>query len=282
MRTRWFVNLGLLAAIGVLCILVLYDEPERERLRVSDIEPSSVLRVRFQPSRAPALELRRHRDGWQLVAPLELPANAIRVESLLAVAAAESLDGFRAAGNDLEQFGLSPPRARLELGSAVFEFGDTDPLDGRRYVFHDGQVHLVVDTFFQHLGASAASYVHPAPLGPGAEPVSIALATQRLYLKDGTWALEPASSEHGPDQLGELAARWQAAQAVSVEPLLRELPWQTQVQVVIRGRAEPIDFLVLAREHDVVLGRLDAGVQYRLVRSSGERLLALPPAPAGS
>ena len=88
--------------------------------------------------------------------------------------------------------------------------------------------------------------------------------------------------DHSPDQLGELAARWAAAQAVSVETLRPELPWAKQVQVAIRNHPEPLDFLVLTREYDLLLGRLDAGVQYRLVRSTGDRLLSVPPAPPGS
>ena len=295
MRSRWLLNFTLLLGVGLLAGLLLYERPPAPVTRVSNLEPSAFSQVRFQPYQEEAFTLERDPNGWRLTAPLNLAANSVRVESLLAVASAQSLDGFRAAGNDLEQFGLLPPRARLELGREVFEFGDTDPLDGRRYVLHAGQVHLVTDAFFQHLGASAASYVHPAPLGPGAEPTRIVLPTTRVFLRDGSWQSvgtadedghpdhpEPSLADHSPDQLGELAARWSAAQAVSVETLRPELPWQSKVQVAIRNHPEPLDFLVLTREYDLLLGRLDTGVQYRLVRSTGDRLLSVPPAPPGS
>jgi len=141
MRRRNLLNLTLLGLVGALVGLVILrpgHEAAQPSPRLSEIDPRTITRVRLQPVTGAAIVLHRTEQRWNIVEPLRIAANPVRIRAMLALLGAPSLGGFRAAGNDLAQYGLDPPRARLRVNEQIFEFGGVDPLDGRRYVLHAG------------------------------------------------------------------------------------------------------------------------------------------------
>ena len=273
MRARWLINLTLLVVVATLIALVMRKPAEEGGQRVSALDPARVGRAHFKPAGREGFELYLEGGRWQVGTPLNLPANELRIRALLQVLSARSHAGFRAAGNDLSRFGLSPPRARLDVDGQIIDFGDTEPLDGRRYVLHDGQVHLVTDAFFQHLDAEAATFVHPAPLGPEATPVELELPSLRIRLNRSGWAAEPPAADPAAVRLDELATAWREAHALRVRGWRADLAWGPTIQVRLEGRASPLQFRVARTEFELILGRPDAGIQYHLPRAAGERLL---------
>ncbi|HSS63868.1 MAG TPA: DUF4340 domain-containing protein, partial [Gammaproteobacteria bacterium] len=171
---RVLVNVVLLSvAVGLVLFIWLdpWRQPPPAREKLSDIDPIQVRRLRIEgPDRAP-IELMREKSGWRLVEPLSLPANENRVSALLGLAAATVHDAFRAEGNNLGEFGLDPPKARVLFEQHEFRFGDTESLNGWRYVQYGTDVHLITDAYFHHLLATAPAFVDPSPVGAGARPV---------------------------------------------------------------------------------------------------------------
>lgn len=221
------------------------------------------------------MDVHRTADGWQMAKPYELPADGLRMRALLALARAQSLARFPAADSPLSRYGLDPPRARIILGERVFDWGDTEPLDGRRYVLHGENVHLVADSFFPHLNADAASYLHPGPMGPDAELVEIYLSGTRLRLEDGRWRREPPDAGLSADRINALADDWATVRARSVSRFDPSLSWTQSVEARRADESGPRRFRVAWTDYEVVLGRPDAGIQYHVMRKAGERLLAL-------
>lgn len=277
MRGRLLANLFLLGLSAAL-LAVLWLEPGREEPaveRLSTIDPATVERIQIQWPGGQTMTVRRDADGWRMSAPYQLPADDLRIRALLSLAAAQSLARFPVSDDELSQYGLAPPRARIVLDEATFEVGDTEPLNGRRYVRHGDRVHLVADDFFQHLSAEPASYLYPGPMGPDAEPVELYLSGTRLRLVDGRWRREPASTGLSADRINELAELWATVRALSVSRFDPSLNWTQSVEVRRADEAEPRRFRVAWTDYELLLGRPDAGIQYHVMRKAGERLLSL-------
>ncbi len=275
LRGRALANIVLLG-VTVILLAVVWLGPDRAQPStelLSDIDPGAVTGVRIEWPRGRAMTARRDAERWQMEAPYQLPADDLRMQALLSLARAPSLAHFPASQRELAQFGLDPPRVRIVLDDAVFEFGDTEPLDGRRYVLHAGRVHVVADSHFQHLSAEAASYLHPGPMGPDAEPVELLVSGARLRLEDGRWRREPPLAGVSADRINALADEWARVRAMSVSRFDPNLNWTQSVAVRRADETGPRRFRVARTDYELVLGRPDAGIQYHVMRKSGERLL---------
>lgn len=275
---RVVVNLALLLIASALILFMWLDpwqEPSPPVERLSAIDPTRVARVRIEgPSRAP-IELRREHSLWRLVAPHALPADENRVAALLGLAAATVHDAFRAEGNNLSKFGLDPPKARVLLDEHELRFGDTDPLNGWRYVQYGPDVHLITDAYFHHLLATPAAFVDPAPIGIEARPVGFVLPGARLRLENGGWRIDPAGPHSSGDAGNRLADAWKSARAASVRRFDPGLDWKRAVQVELNGEREPISFRAARLEHELIIGRPEWKVQYHFPKKAGLRLVEL-------
>lgn len=276
LRIRMLVNAALLLIAVGLVLLIWLDPwrsvaPQKEKLSATD--PTRIVRVRIEgPKRAP-LELERNNASWRLVAPLSLPANDNRVAALLGLAAAGVHDAFRAEGNELKEFGLDPPKATVLLNEHAFYFGDTEPLNGWRYVQYESDVHLITDAYFHHLLATPAAFVDPALLGADARPVGFVLPGARLKLESGRWRIEPPGARLSGDAGNRLADAWRSARAASVRYFDAALDWSETIQVELNGEPEPLRFQVCRLEHELVIGRPQWKVQYHFPKRAGLRLL---------
>ena len=279
MRSRTLVNVGLLVLAIVLAIVIAFAPDEDAALDLEPLtaeNPRAVSRIRLETRDADPIVLRRAEGVWDLVEPIPIAANDLRVNSLLGVLQAPVHLRIDTGGQSLERYGLVPPRARLLLDSKEIRFGDTEPINGRRYLLHDGRVALVDDAFFSHLSSSAANYVLPALLGRNPAPRSVRLPGFRLYLEAGTWRLEPPVEKAGEGDVARLADAWRDAQATAVRPYEPTLGWDDEVIVEV-GEGE-LRFDVARTEYEVILGRRDLGIQYHLTKGTGAELLDVAPA----
>ncbi|MCP5157341.1 MAG: DUF4340 domain-containing protein [Ectothiorhodospiraceae bacterium] len=283
LRARAAANLLLLAVVGALLAVVLRQgerdaEPPEAGIAVSSLDPARITTIEVLRRSEPVARAERAGDGWRLVAPLAWPADPSVLDRLAAIAGARSSEGFRAAGNDLAQYGLAPPRLELRLQGQSFALGDVDPLGGRRYVLHAGQVHLLPDRYATIVGASAAAFVHPALIGPGADPVEIRLPGLHLRRAEASWRLDPEDPGVSADRVTELGERWRLARAVRTTTAPPGPPGNERVEVTLGG--EPgirLELDVLRTTHETLFVNRAIGVAFHLPRAGAERLLALPP-----
>ena len=273
MRSRLLLNLLLLAVAGALLAMAFLEPGGGPASReapapLSTLDRESIRALRITPPDHPPFALERGPDGqWRIVTPRNLPADGFRVEALLGVLRVESERRLSVPLEELAPFGLSPPRARLEIDGAVFDFGDTEPLSGRRYLRHGDEVHLIPDGWFHHLAADHHGFVHPAPLGPDPEPRRIDLPGESLRFVDERWHREPPDPAASADELAERVSRWRHARAVAVRPYAEERAWEDgEVRVALEGEESPRRFRVARGLHEVVLGDAGLGLQYHFPR----------------
>lgn len=278
LRARVLVNLALLGlAVGLAAVIWLdpwqQEPPAPEKL--SAIDPSTVNSLRIERPKQAPIAIQRAGSGWRLLSPISLPANEYRVTALLAVAWASVHDAFRAEGNELREFGLDPPKVKLLLNDHEFRFGDTEPLRGFRYVHYGPDVHLIRDTFFHHLLATAPAFVDPAPIGSDVRVKRVTLSKTTPLLGDGRRRADTADLSFSPEASERLADAWSSARATSVKDFEPGLNWSEEVQIKLAGQSEPLRFVVARLSHQLVFGRPDRQVQYHFPKQAGLSLVTL-------
>jgi hypothetical protein len=146
MAERWRINLALAAIAGLLAWLVANDlQRELSSGRLTDLEPGAISRVALERGSSPAIRLERREDGWWMRAPIEAPADAERVQQLLAIARAPVARVLPAEAAAAGRLGLEPPRVRLSLDGLALDIGDADPIAQRLYVRTGDLIQLIDD-----------------------------------------------------------------------------------------------------------------------------------------
>jgi hypothetical protein len=272
MNTKLSLNLGLLAVVLALAVIAFY-EPGREEpsvVHLTDVETEASTHVELQNKELLVFE---KRDGhWWLDKPFSAPANDIRVHQLLEIPRAESEAQYHLKPEELAKFELDKPKAILTIGTAKLIFGGSDPLDMRRYVRIGDTLHMVNDDFFHHLIASATDFVDKKLLPEEGSPNEILLPGVKAKLgADGKWINEPVTDADAG--IPDLVSNWRGARAIEIQRI-DKAPQGDIVRIGFASRT-PVEFVIVQREPDLLLARVEWGLQYMLSAEAGKQLLTL-------
>jgi hypothetical protein len=281
MQARLITNIALLAIVAILGALA-FLEPGKEQPEtkvLADVNTSELTKITLKNKEEIVFE--KQQGHWRLVAPIQAPANEIRVRQLMDIVKSASEADYPVKQDELAKFELAPPKATLTLGKAVLAFGGSDPINMRRYVQVGDTLHLVSDDFFHHLQASATDYVDKKLLPEGAKVREIEVPGLKARLgQDGKWTKEAAPDNKS--DIPELATLWATARAIDVRRLEQQPPQGDKVKI---GLAEggPVEFIIVRKEPEPILARPELGLQYELTGETARQLLNLPkPAPVPS
>lgn len=282
MNKRNLLNLVLLlvvAGLGLLAWLEPGRRPEPQAVKITALDPANIERIRIERP-ADTVEMRRRDGRWQLTAPVAAPANDLRTDAILSIATIESLNQRPIAGLDLAGYGLAEPKARLQLDDVSIDFGAAAPLDNRRYVRVGDTLHLIPDLRYYQLIGPWSGYVSLHLLEEGSPLERIELPQLVLVNDNGSWVPEPRPAQWSADAATALAQRWQTVQAMEVREHKGAATGE-EVRLHVRGREQPLRFVIAAREPELVLVRPDLGLAYHLAASQAQALLELS-APAAA
>ncbi len=280
MRKLW-INLGLTALVGVLVILVLMEpgrEPPEEPVPITELLPEEVANVTIEQPGSPLIRLERVGDGWRMTAPRDLRAAGGKVDNLLAVATAESHQRYHASEVDPAELGLAEPGATLTLGDTRMVFGDTDPVEGRRYVLVDDTVHLISGRYLSRIRNEPLYWADNALLPENANLAGIELPDVRLHRdENGLWHAQPEPEGISADALVELAQAWEQASALSVQAAGEPPAGAARVRLHLDDSSDPIVFDLVDNRAGFELIRQDLGLRYTMTEPQRAELLELEP-----
>ena len=258
MGARWLLNLLLLCIVGALAALAYFRPGLELSVAASTLSqqlPEQVQQLQIErPEHAP-ITLVRSVDGWQLSAPIQLPANPFRIEPLLQLRRAVSRSNFPAVADALHQYGLAEPEVWLMLDGERYAFGAVEPLNGYRYVRVGGVVHLITDRIHHYLLMSPYDFVSLQLLPPRGELVAV---RSGLRLID--------------DEL--VLGGWREAQARRVSAY-REPQEGVETLHLVMSDGVQLQVDILRREPEFILGVSARGVRYHFTEEVGERLLQM-------
>ncbi|ROR34274.1 uncharacterized protein DUF4340 [Inmirania thermothiophila] len=279
MRGRWLLNLALLALVAVLAALAWWPQrrgAEPPAPPLAAVQRDAVRRIEIVRGDDTLLVERDEGGRWWLAGTPRLPADGAKVESVLGLAATPSEQRYPVADLDLTQFGLDPPRVTLRLGEAELALGDAEPISGRRYIRVGDTLHLVSTGVFATLTAGRDAWISPQLVPEGAELEAVRLPDGVTVRRtDGGWAREPQAEGVGEAALADFADGWRLARAFEAGMDADPPPAGEVVTLVLEGLGER-RFVIVQREPELVLRRLDLPVRYRFTRFTAERLLAPP------
>lgn len=281
MKNRWLLNVALAIVVAALALVVWFrpgQPPAKPALTA--LVPGQIARVVLERE-GERIVLARHDGAWRMEQPLSARANSFNVESVLRLASAASETQI-AAARELAQYGLRPPRARVQLDDEEILIGNLHPITNQVYVQHRGNVHLISA---HHQGPVHYRYtqlLNSRLFEPDFKPLAFRLPGFRLTLTEQGWRREPALAELSSDRINDFVQEWRNASALSVGRATRT-PVLATVEITMERdqRRAQRRLGIVARDPQLVLRREDEGLEYHFPAETGARLLTLQPAKSG-
>lgn len=273
MRRRVLANLLLAGAVAALAALLLLIKPAPETPPpppLTAIPADSIHTIHVERTEGGPMNFERRGGVWLMTAPVAATAYPARISAVLGLLNEPSHAQLDAGNGDLARFKLDAPVVRLLLDAHAFDFGDTDPLEERRYVRVDGRIHLIADTLFFQLTQNPGFFIDPKLLSGDAPLKRIAYPQFTLIEEGGKWRQEPDAGL-AADKLKEVSLNWESARGVTVRtPIEGTASGQIMIDT---GAGTPVRFEILSQDGNVILGRADLNVQYHLDSYTAEQLL---------
>jgi hypothetical protein len=284
-NSRGRLNLVLLATVIALASLTYFRPGTRAptpAMPLIALKAAQVRDIRIGMPGQKTTELVRGDRGWQMQAPLTMPADPNLVRTLLDTLDVTSDKQFPATGATLAKYGLDKPVAELWLNDVHYAFGGLNPVDNLQYVLTDDAVHLVNPMLYYRIAHVPYWWVDKGLLPIGSHITAMQLPQATLTLdKHGAWQLAPADASVSADAIQKLMDAWQQNLAIGVTPIGKD-PEEGEVSISITNETKPLRFAILKDPDFLVLARPDLGLQYELDSSLWDTLLSLHPAKPGA
>ena len=280
MATRGLLNL-VLVVLALVMGLIIYFEPGLEPadipqplttlLVADDAIGIHIERVKYDP-----VSFIKRNGRWYLVTEKqELPASTFQLQALLRLLETSSSSHYAADTVNLESLGLDPPQATVTIDDVAILFGNTAPLDGKRYLQIDATVHLIEDRYQHLINAGWTNFVERKLLPADKSIRTLRLPDMTLTLTDkDQWQLSPGKPGVSADAIQQLLDHWDKVSALYA----RRYDGRTSDEIItleFSDSPETLTFMVIAHSPELVLARPDWGIQYHLSSDVEETLLTL-------
>jgi hypothetical protein len=283
MTSRWLVNLLLLMTMVALGLVALYEpgiDKPAEAQAITALTAGQVERIHINRPLRDDLILVKHAQGdWWIDRATPLPADDFKVRALTGLVEQKPLRSYPATELQLADLQLDPPYAAAIFNDIAIEFGNLEPIDDLRYVRVNDRVHLIPDNYLQLMETSFTQFVRNRLFDAKSRVTAVQLPGLLVRETDNDWATEPPQ-QLSADILQQFLSIWQEAQAIAVQAGNPELDGEP-VDISLAGAAQPVRFLIIAREPELILARPDYGIQYRM-GNRAEALLTLDAAESDS
>lgn len=246
------------------------DKTNQDLPRLTTIEQNDIVKIEVLRKNLDNFEFNKQGEAWQMHSPLTFLANNARINAMLHLLKSQSHGRLNPDEIDLARFHLADPIITLKLDDHVFQFGNTDAIDQRRYVLFDGKIHLVNDSLYAQLTTNAAFFADPKILPLDMDINAIQFPDNKIELIDGNWQAQ-SLIDINPEQLKRIVFNWNNAAAISVSKYTAP---ETELSIVVSSLSgTTIRFVVVSAEPHLILGRKDIGIQYHLGSDDAEKLL---------
>lgn len=279
MKTRWLLNVALLALVAGLALFAWYRSQEQRRdprAPLTALAPADITRVTIERSARAAIALERTPSGWRLIGPIKGRANGFAVDNLLRLAVAP-IETSLAPPIDPARYGLAPPAATVRLDDVAVEFGQMHPMQNWHYVRVDDRVHLIGSRYYAPVTAPYNNYLDARLIEDGRTPVAFALPGFRVQRAGDAWRRVPEDKNLSSDRINDFVEEWRHTRALSVERYSGRAVLE-RIELTFAagdGKTETLALGVLARKPELVLYRADEGLEYHFPEETTKRLLQL-------
>ncbi len=293
------VNLLLaITAVG-LASLVVVDQTKQEAKLSAAIAPkppltavdgNAVRRIVLHNSGNQDIQLEKTAIGWQLTAPVKLPADLVEIGTITALLSAETHGDIDGSNIERAKLGLEPPRSVIELDGTVLAIGDIEPLKQSRYVEvnpgkPDARIRLINDFPPEVVDGEFTDLANKALLPFEADITRIevpGLIVSKSPVGPG-WTSAPVTEAATSPALQAFVDAWRSARAIATLPPMAEgsAAAKADVHIVLADGSE-YRYALIDKADGRYLQRLDLPLSYQLDQGFAESLLKLIPVPAAA
>lgn len=284
------VNLLLaISAVG-LATLVVIDQTRQEQKLAAAIAPNpplttvdvnTVRRIVLHNAGSPDIVAEKTAIGWQLIAPVTMPADLVEIGAISALLDAETHGDIDAATANRSALGLDPARNVIELDGTVLAIGDLEPLKQSRFVEvnpgkPDARIRLINDFPPEPIDGEFTDLANKALLPFEADIARIevpGLIVQKAAVGPG-WTSTPATDAASASALQAFVDQWRSARAIATLPPLGDAAPGPSVRIVLADASE-YRYTLVDRAGGHYLQRLDLPLSYQLDPESVAGLLKL-------
>lgn len=277
MSSRGILNCALLILVVGLGALV-YFQPgldKKQQATLTTLTPEKIQRIEIGAQGAQTITLVKEQNAWRMTAPIQISANEFRIESILGLLGAQSHTQYKKTQVDLAKLKLDTPRYLIRFNDLSVALGDTEPLEGRRYVLIGDVIHLIADAYSHHLTQGTSGFVSLKLLPQNSRIVALTLPTFSLTQTDGRWKLSPEQNVSA-DKTNALIDAWRTASTRRVEPWTETDAHQGKIIISLKDQPNAINYLILATSPELILARPDIGMAYHFDKARAKALLELP------
>ena len=212
----------LLATFALLLLAVIYfsgrvaDVPVQQLTFSPGLDNYQVIEIKREGETA--LIFHREHQAWSIQHTQEgntpLQANLWKLKQIV-----DSLSqtNFMALDGELDyaQFNLHQPLVVLQLDNRKISFGNTNPINRKRYIAIDNKVYLIKDDVYRHVIDDWYEFVAKSLFDESKKITSIIINDVKAVLsKDHHWTLHAANKKVEQDKLQAFIDAWQHTQAV--------------------------------------------------------------------
>ena len=277
MSSRGILNFALLIFVAGLGAVV-YFQPgldKEQQATLTTLTPEKIQHIEISAQGVQTITLVKEQNAWRITSPVEISANEFRIESILGLLGAQSHTQYKKTQVDLAKLKLDKPRYLIRFNDLSIALGDTEPLEGRRYVLIGDAVHLIDDAYSHHLTEGISGFVSIKLLPKKSRIVALTLPTIALTQTDGRWKLSPEQNVSA-DKTNALIDAWRTASATRVEPWTETDAHQGKIIISLKDQPNAINYLIVATSPELILARPDIGMAYYFDKVQAKALLELP------
>jgi hypothetical protein len=277
MRSRWFINVLLFLSIALLMLVARHEpgiDKTPETQAVTTLQKDQVDRIHImRPVRDDLLLQRQDNGEWTVQRTPPLPADSLRVASLLKLVEQEPVRSYRVDELDLAKLQLDPPAATLLMNDVRLEFGGLEPLQELRYLRVGERVHLIPDMYQHLIDARFTLFVRRRLFSDGSRIVALRLPGLSLHRSEQGWEVTPEQSVSA-DALQRLIDRWQQAEALLVQPAEDPVDGDG-IEIELENPSRHVTLVIAESDAELVLVHPATGIRYHM-GDQRENLLSLP------
>jgi hypothetical protein len=294
MKSRWLINLVLLAIVGAIATF-LHLRPQQGEIKEESYEVSQLkladfkqIKVEF-PTQAP-LSFEKANGLWGMTSPYKSRADQMGVQRILSIIAAKSK--VKLPNTDPAKYGLDNPQIKLKLtndsGVHEFVFGTFNPVTEEQYVAYQDAVYLLPVSYSEAATIQSIELVDKSPLSVDEIRQVIGLDLGRLEQweeirlnlaidANGKWQVSAPKAKPSQDELNEwLDYNWKQARATSVEFYTpnRKATYPSFEVKLKNGKSVHFDKMQESPEY--LLAKPDEGVIYHFPNDAGFTMVNPP------
>jgi len=273
MNARTLLNIGLAVLIAVMAVLYFKPPPARDEAHRLLATPASEVReIEIKRANTPPMALRRDTSGWRMMAPVQARLDELTLARTLELVRVTSQSRF--AASDLARYGLDKPWATVTINAESIEFGSSNELTRELYLKRGEFVYAVPARIAAAVPADPAKLIAHRLFDGSEKPRGFQLARFSVTYGESRWLLEPADPGLSQDDLIRWTDAWKYVTSIITQPLTAA-PQGESIRVALEDN-RVIELKVIRRTPDLVLARLDEGLEYHLPARLAESLLAPP------